>query len=448
MFSNETVDTIVIGAGHAGLAVSRLLSAAGHDHVVLERGRVGERWRSERWDSLHLLTPAWMTRLPGWTYAGADPDGYLTKGQLVRLLEMYAGSFDAPVVDETTVLRVDATGLGPNDRAVPRYRVVTDAGTLHCRQVVVATGPHGRPVVPAGLVGPEGERWENAPLLLPANRYRNPDRLAPGGVLVVGASSTGTQIADELRRAGREVVLSVGRHTRMPRRYRGMDAFWWLETTGRLARTIDTMPDPVAARREPSMQLVGRNDPDGYARDLDLGVLQRLGVRLVGRLLGADGRTLHFGDGLADTVADADTRMHRFLDAVDEHVASSGLSREVWDPVRPAPVPVPDSADRLDLRAEGIGTIVLATGYRPDTRWLHLPVTEPDGTIRQRRGVTDLPGLYVVGQRFQHRRDSGFIDGARHDAEAVVRHLLRRAGSTRELAATGEALQHGEEPAS
>jgi putative flavoprotein involved in K+ transport len=442
----------VIGAGHAGLAISRLLTAAGHDHVVLERGRVGERWRSERWDSLHLLTPAWMTRLPGWTYAGADPDGYLTKDQLVRLLEMYAGSFDAPVVDETTVLRVDSDAGGPSDRSGPRYRVVTDGGTLHSRHVVVATGPHGRPVVPAGLAGPEGEGWESAPLVLPANRYRNPDRLAPGGVLVVGASSTGTQIADELSRAGRDVVLSVGRHTRMPRRYRGMDAFWWLERTGRLSRTIDTMPDPVAARSEPSMQLIGRNDPDGYARDLDLGVLQRQGVRLAGRLLGAEGRTLRFGDGLADVVADADTRMHRFLDAVDAHVTASGLGREVWDPVRPAPVPVADSPERIDLRAEGIGTVVLATGFRPDTRWLHLPVTEPDGTIRQRRGVTNLPGLYVVGQRFQHRRDSGFIDGARHDAAAVVRHLLSHAGSMQELAATGEALhgkgRHGEETAS
>jgi putative flavoprotein involved in K+ transport len=449
MFSNETVDTIVIGAGHAGLAVSRLLSAAGHDHVVLERGRVGERWRSERWDSLHLLTPAWMTRLPGWTYAGADPDGYLTKDQLVRLLEMYAGSFDAPVVDETTVLRVDsASGHAPNQQRGPRYRVTTDGGTLRARNLVVATGPHGRPVVPTGLIGPEGERWENAPLVLPANRYRNPDRLAPGGVLVVGASSTGAQIADELNRAGREVVLSVGRHTRMPRRYRGMDAFWWLERTGRLARTIDTMPDPVAARREPSMQLIGRNDPDGYARDLDLGVLQRQGVRLVGRLLGAEGRTLRFGDGLGDTVADADARMHRYLDAVDEHVASSGLTREVWDPVRPAPVPVPETPDRVDLRAEGIGTVVLATGYRPDTRWLQLPVTAADGTVAQRRGVTQLPGLYVVGQRFQHRRDSGFIDGARHDAAAVVRHLLGQSGPTRELAAAGEAWQQGEEPTS
>ncbi|MGN6577885.1 MAG: flavin-containing monooxygenase [Nocardioides sp.] len=448
MFSNETVDTIVIGAGHAGLAVSRLLSAAGHDHVVLERGRVGERWRSERWDSLHLLTPAWMTRLPGWTYAGADPDGYLTKDQLVRLLEMYAGSFDAPLLDDTTVLRVDATGRAASDPSAPRYRVVTDGGTLHSRQVVVATGPHGRPVVPAGLAGPEGERWEYTPLVVPANRYRTPDRLAPGGVLVVGASSTGTQIADELSRAGREVVLAVGRHTRTPRRYRGMDAFWWLEVTGRLARTIDTMPDPVAARREPSMQLVGRNDPDGYARDLDLGVLQRQGVRLVGRLLGAEGRTLRFDDGLDDTVADADARMHRFLDAVDVHVEATGLSREVWDPVRPAPVPVPHSPDRVDLRAEGIGTVVLATGYRPDNRWLRLPVTDADGSIRQRRGVTELPGLYVVGQRFQHRRDSGFIGGARHDATAVVRHLLGHAESARELAAAGEALRSGEETAS
>ena len=423
----RSIDTVVIGAGHAGLAVSRLLTAQGHEHVVLDRGRVGERWRTERWDSLHLLSPAWMTRLPGWFYGGPDPESYLSVAQVIRFLEMYAGSFDAPVVGGTTVIRVEPAGPAGGGR----YRVVTDQGTWHTDNIVVATGPHGTPRFPAGLTGPEGDGWETrSPLVLASNRYRNPEMLPTGGVLVVGASASGAQIADELSRAGRDVVLAVGRHTRMPRRYRGMDAFWWLERTGRLARTIDSVPDAAGARREPSLQLVGRNAPEDFARDLDLRTLQEQGVRLAGRLLRVEGRTARFGDGLADDVAAADAKMHRFLDAVDRHVDESGLTREVWAGVRPRPVEVGEPPHSLDLRAEGIGTVLVAAGYRPDHRWLHLPVLAGDGSIVQRRGVTPAPGVYVVGQRFQHRRDSGFIDGARHDAHAVVRHLLaRHAGS-------------------
>jgi putative flavoprotein involved in K+ transport len=413
MTPRHTIDTVVIGAGHAGLAVSRLLTGAGREHVVLDRGRIAERWRSERWDSLHLLTPSWMTRLPGWYYAGPHSEGYLSAAHFTRYLERYAESFDAPVIGGTTVERLEP---GPDDGA-RRYRVVTDRATWLARHVVIATGPHGTPYVPPGLDATGAE-------VLPANRYRNPGQVAAGGVLVVGASSSGVQIADELNRAGRDVVLAVGRHTRMPRRYRGMDIFWWLDNTGRLARTIDDMPDAQAARHEPSMQLVGHNDVERYTDDVDLGTLQRQGIRLAGRLEGVSGATARFRSDLAGNVAAADRKMHRFLDAVDGYVERAGLTREVWDGVRPRPVDVATSPSRIDLRAEGIGTVLLAAGYRPDNAWVRLPVTAPDGSIRQVRGVTPAPGVYVVGQRFQHRRDSGFIDGARHDAHAVVRHLL------------------------
>jgi putative flavoprotein involved in K+ transport len=409
-----TTDTVVIGAGHAGLAVSHRLTEAGRDHVVLDRGRVAERWRSERWDSLHLLTPNWMTRLPGWHYAGPDSEGYMTAEGLIGYLERYAASFAAPVHDGTTVLEVTA--------AQPGFRVVTDQGTWRCRHVVVATGPWGRPRIP-DQVDPTGADLH----LVTASRYRNPDTLPGGGVLVVGASSSGVQIADELARAGRDVVLATGRHTRMPRRYRGMDIFWWLERTGRLARTIDEVKDPVEARHEPSMQLVGRNEPELHTRDLDLASLSARGVRVTGRLHELGSRAARFRDDLAASVADADRRMHRFLDAVDRYVETSGLAREVWAPARPRPFTPQHVPSRLDLRAEGIHTVLFATGYRPHHPWLRLPVTEPDGSIRQHRGVTSVPGLYVVGQRFQHRRDSGFIDGARHDAEHVVDHLCSTA---------------------
>jgi putative flavoprotein involved in K+ transport len=411
------IETVVIGAGHAGLAVSWFLTRTGREHVLLDRGQVAERWRSERWDSLHLLTPNWMTRLPGWCYAGPDPDGYLCAASLVRHLEQYAASFGAPVLQRTTVLEVAAVEAPGR----PRFRVVTDGGTWHARHVVVATGPHARPYVPAGLSG-LSPRIE----VVTSAAYRSPASLPPGGVLVVGASASGVQIADELISAGREVALAVGRHTRMPRRYRGMDVFWWLEATGRLARTIDDVPDRDAARRESSLQLVGRGDPGLRDRDLDLLALHARGVRLLGRLDGVVGTVASFAADLADRVAEADLRMHRFLDAVDGYVERVGLAREVLPVVRPLPLEVADPATRLDLAAENIRTVLVAAGYRPHHPWLHIPVLAADGSIRQHRGVTPVPGLYVVGQYFQHRRDSGFIDGARHDARSVVNHLLGR----------------------
>lgn len=408
MTSLHNIDTVVIGAGHAGLAVSRLLTRAGREHVVLDRGRVGERWRTARWDSLRLLTPAWMTRLPG-LHTVDDPDAFWSAGQFVRRLEQYAASFDAPVESGVRVTRL---ATGPTGA----YDVHTDHATWRARSVVVATGPHGTPLVPASV----GDT--DVPVIT-GDLYRNPQRLDAGGVLVVGASSSGVQIADELAGSGRDVVLAVGRHTRVPRRYRGMDIFWWLETTGRLARTIDEMPDPAAARREASMQLVGRSGAETVESDVDLAALQRRGVRLTGRLQSLVGSVATFADDLASLSADADQRMHTLLDSVDRYVDGAGLAREVLPPIRPARVPMVPAPSRLDLHAEGIGTVVLATGYRPDHAWVALPVTTADGSLRQRRGVTDAPGLYVVGQRFQHRRDSGFIDGARHDAYAVVHHL-------------------------
>ena len=410
------IDTVIVGAGHAGLAVSRMLADVQRDHVVLDRGRVAERWRSERWDSLHLLTPAWMTRLPGWHYAGTDPDGYLSSGELVQYLERYAASFGAPVISEH-----DRRGGGEpvQDPVAP---VSASSPTAARGMRVTSSSPPVPTAVPACRRGLAGT--SNRVEVLTASSYRNPAALPPGGVLVVGASASGVQIADELSHAGREVAIAVGRHTRMPRRYRGMDSFWWLEATGRLARTIDEMPDTAAARRENSLQLIGRPELDLRGRDLDLGVLQARGVRLLGRLEDVAGAVASFRDDLADTVSEADRRMHHFLDAVDTYVDRAGLSREVLPAVRPRSFDIPHPVTRLDLARERIGTVISAAGYRPDHPWLRVPVLAPDGSIRQRRGVTPAPGLYVVGQYFQHRRDSGFIDGARHDARSVVDHLL------------------------
>lgn len=411
-----TIDTVVIGAGHAGLAVSRLLTEAGVEHVVLDRGQVAERWRTERWDSLHLLTPAWMTRLPHFRAAGVDPDAFLSAGAFVEHLEHYAASFDAPVVTGAGVQQLARTDTG--------YRVQSHAGSWHARHVVIATGPHGQPRLVPGL---------DPARVLTAGAYRNPDALAPGGVLVVGASASGLQIADELARSGRDVTLAVGRHTRMPRRYRGMDAYWWLSVTGRLARTIDTMPDPAAARQEPSLQLVGTSGPPA---DLDLGVLQQRGVRLVGRVTASRGGTVELGDDLGPSVADAERRLRRLLGSFDDFARCRHWDRELLPPEPLRRVAVTPPVRRLSLTTERIATVVVAAGYEPDYSFLRVPVLGSNGQVSQVRGRTAAPGLYVVGQRFQHSRDSGLIAGARHDARDVVDHLVcsragRRAVSAR-----------------
>ena len=403
------IDTLVIGAGHAGLAMSHCLTDRGRDHVVLERGRLAERWRSERWSSMRLLTPNWMSRLPGWCYDGSDPGGYMTAKEVVGYLDRYARSFDAPVEAETTVAGVE--------RAGDRFLVATDQGTWSADQLVVATGYCDRPHVPA-----VADRLSQSVHQTTPSAYRNPGRLPDGGVLVVGAAASGAQLADELARAGREVVLAVGHHTRLPRHYRGMDICWWLERIGVLDKTIDEMPDPERARREPSLQLVGRPDK----ADLDLAALQDNGVRLSGRLTGVDGRTIHLGPDLAATTARADAGRRRLLTEIDAYIDSNGLSTEVLDrePVRP--IRTGGEPVRLDLESEGISTVVWATGFRRRYPWLRIPVLDEAGEIRHRRGVTPVPGLYVLGLRFQHRRNSSFIDGVRHDAEFIADHLAAR----------------------
>jgi putative flavoprotein involved in K+ transport len=410
MHTNQyTTDTIVIGGGQAGLAMSRSLTDRGVDHVVLERGRIAERWRSERWDSLRLLTPNWMSRLPGWRYDGPDPDGYMTAAEVTDYFARYAEASSAPVVEHCTVESVRAVA--------DRFEVVTTCGVFGARHVVIATGWCDRPWVPA-----MARRLSTGITQVTPSDYRNPSSLPQGGVLVVGASATGVQLADELRSAGRDVVLAVGSHSRLPRRYRGMDVFWWLDRIGSLDRTIDEVPDSARARQEPSLQLVGR--PGG--RRLDLGTLQRSGVRLAGRLDAVDGRRVRFAGDLPVTIANADRRMTRVLADIDTHIAATGLTGEVLAPDPPRNILATTSPDELDLRRSGIETVIWATGFRRSYPWLHLPVLDATGEIRQRRGVTPMPGLYVLGQRFQHFRSSNFIDGVGRDAAFVAHHLACR----------------------
>jgi putative flavoprotein involved in K+ transport len=408
-----THDTIVIGAGQAGLAVSRCLSDRGVDHVVLERGRVAERWRTERWDSLRLLTPNWMSRLPSWSYDGPDPDGFMTAGEVAEFFTRYARSSDAPIEEQSAVESLGFDG--------EEYEVRTTNASWTAARVVIATGWSDRPAIPAMAAELSPDVRQLAP-----NRYRNPSSVPDGGVLVVGASATGVQLADELRGAGRDVVLAVGRHSRLPRRYRGMDIFWWLDRIGIRDKTIDKMPDPVRARHEPSLQLVGSPD----RRSVDLTTLQDAGVEIAGRVVGMDGHRVRFADDVNHTVTDADRRMRRVLTEIDRHIDETGLTDEVlapeaMAPVRPAPAP-----DGLDLRDRGITSVMWATGHRRTYPWLHVPVLDEHGEIRNSRGVTPVPGLYVLGQHFQHARNSDSIDGVGRDAEFVADHLTCRTAAT------------------
>ena len=389
----RAVETLVVGAGQAGLAVSRCLTARAPTMSCVERGRVAERWRSARWDSLRLLTPNWMSRLPAWSYPGPDPDGYMAAPELVGYLEDYAGSFAAPVHENTTVELVEAAAGG--------LRVVTDQRTWLARNVVVATGTENRAYVPPAASGIDPEIHQ-----LTAARYRGPGQVPDGGVLVVGASASGVQIADELRRAGRPVVISVGRHARLPRRYRGRDILWWMDQAGILGQTIDQVHDARVARRAPSLQLSGRAD-----HPVGLDALAARGVRLAGRLVAADGRRLRFADDLPATIAGAQARMERLLRTIDGYIAhrarrgrrAGRSARAVHGTRRPGRArPAPgrhrhrDLGDRLPARpTPGCGFPSWTGTARSSTS----------------RGVTSVPGLYVLGLQFQHRRNSTFVDG-------------------------------------
>jgi putative flavoprotein involved in K+ transport len=403
-------NTVIIGAGHAGLAISRSLTERGVEHVVLERGRLGERWRTARWDSFRLLTPAWMMRLPSHSYDGDRPDSFLTVPELLSYLGEYARSFDAPVHEMTTVTRVGRSGSG--------YLVKTDRDDWRCSNVVIATGYHSRPIIPAVSAGLPRELIQ----LNPAT-YRRPGLLPEGGVLVVGASSSGVQIADELAESGREVVLAVGSHTRLPRRYRGRDILWWLDRIGSLDRTIDELPDPGAARREPSLQLAGSERP------VDLEALHARGVRLAGRLIGAQKGQASFDDDLIATTTVAAVRLNRVLAKIDRYAESH--SPAVAPAGTVSPIVVPPGRTQLNLDRAGIRTVVWATGFRPLYPWLTVPVLDDTGRIRHHRGITAAPGLYAIGLRFQHRRNATFLDGVRHDAEHLADHIANRLADRR-----------------
>ena len=409
-----TTHTIIVGGGQAGLAMSRCLSELDIDHVVLERGKVAERWRTETWDSLHLLSPNWMTRLPGFQYDGPDPDGFMSASNLIAFFERYAAASKAPVVSGAAVHKIERSGAG--------FHVATTKGDFRSSAVVVATGYCDVPFVPD-----ESRALPSSITQIVPSHYRRPQQLPPGGVLIVGASSTGVQLADEIQRSGRQVTLAVGGHTRLPRRYRGRDILWWLDRLGVLSESIDDVHDIERSRNQPSLQLVGKADQSS----LDVGVLQALGVRLVGRLRDINGARVGLDDNLVATTAAADVKLAEILERIDRFIATTGVttvSAEAFRPTWPLAVDAPDT---LNLKHDRIETVIWATGYRRSYPWLHLPVLDAHGDIVHQGGITPEAGLYVLGMRFQRRRNSNFIDGVGDDARVIAERIARSMIHTR-----------------
>jgi putative flavoprotein involved in K+ transport len=388
--------------------MSRCLTERSIDHVVLERGEVANSWRTERWDSLRLLTPNWQSRLPGFGYDGDDPDGYRTMPEIIDFLVRYAGVISAPVETNTRVTSLSAADGG--------FVVATDRGVWRCRTIVLATGACNVARVPAVAAAvPSGITT------ITSMDYRNPGQLDDdGAVLVVGASATGTQLADEIHRSGRPVTLSVGEHVRAPRVYRGKDIEWWMDVAGVHDERYDEVDDIDRARRVPSLQLAGSPE----RRTLDLNALTGIGVKLVGRIAGIAEGKAQFSGSLHNKCAMADLKMNRLLGTIDEWATTNGLDREVDAPHRPPPTEVESAPPLLmDLKTGKIRTIVWATGYRPDYSWLHVPVLDRKGQVRHDGGVTAYPGMYLMGMQFLRRRKSALIDGAGDDARDLSDHL-------------------------
>ena len=398
------IDVVVIGAGHAGLAISHVLGEQGVDYVVLERGDVANSWRRERWDSLRLLTPNWQTRLPGKAYDGHDPDGFMSGPELVGFLEDYAAEGSTPVMTNTNVTSVHPYQDG--------YRVVSNRGIWSAKAVVIASGACNQPSVPRVA--------DNFPELveqLTPFDYTSPKDVPEGRVLIVGASATGLQMARELREAGHEVTVAAGEHVRMPRKYRGKDIFYWLKRSGIHDQRYDEVEDIARGRRLPSPQLVGSNE----LPLLDLNYLMEQGVDLVGRLMGVRDDQLQFSGSLGNVCALADLKMNRLLRQIDEYADQEGApAAELFEATR-----VPERPPlTLGIGQANIRSVIWATGFRPDYSWLNVPVLNHKGQLRHEGGVVEAPGLYALGLPLMRRRKSSFIFGIEDDARDIANHLM------------------------
>jgi putative flavoprotein involved in K+ transport len=410
----KRIETVVIGAGQCGLAMSACLLDADREHVVLERGQVAQAWR-ERWDSLTLLTPNWFTRLPRYEYRGGDPDGFMGRDDIVTFFADYASLLEAPVECGFEVAEVNQAER--SNRLIVRG---ANGTTFDADNVVVAIGGYHAGNIPAAA-----ERLPRALFQIHSSRYRNPEQLPPGAVLVVGAGASGQQIAEELLRSGRIVYISVGTHNKLPRRYRGRDTIWWMEQLGTFNVTVDSLPSLEAAMRRPSVALTGV----AGGHDLDLRDLEREGLILLGHVTGVEGSRLTFAPDVESVLADGDKVHTSFVESVDLYVEKHGLRCDPPD-ARPGGKDRGRSNDltTLDTSRAGVTSIVWATGFRRNFDWIRSPEIAPGRDPVHVRGVSTQPGLFFLGLRWLYTRRSNFIDGAGADAAYIRSRILQRAG--------------------
>jgi putative flavoprotein involved in K+ transport len=406
----EQIDTVIIGGGHAGLTMSYFLSQAGREHVVLERGRVGERWRSERWDSFCFQFPNWTIELPGYKYPCEDPDAFAPGREVVRFIENYAAFIKAPTHCGVEVTSLERTG------GSSRYLLSTNTGAIEAANVVIATGPYQLPVIPGVSSGVPKNIFQ-----IHSSEYRNPAQLPPGAVLVVGSGASGCQIADDLNQDGRQVYLAVGRHTRVPRRYRGKDFAYWGPALGRTEQTVDTVPEYL--RKGSEILLTGANG--GY--DVDLRAMGARGIVLLGHLQEINKGELLLADDLKRNLARGDESLENFKKAVEDYVTKNGLEFPVEQVPGSKPI-VLSSVPRLNLKDAGVNAIVWASGFRCNFDWVKLPIFDDGGEPVHRRGVTQFPGIYFLGLRWLYKRKSAFLlraSGA-EDAAYLAEQIIAR----------------------
>ncbi|MGQ7843088.1 flavin-containing monooxygenase [Granulosicoccus sp. 3-233] len=405
----EHTDVLVIGAGQAGIAASEHLSKAGIRHRVLERARIAERWRSERWDSLVANGPAWHDRFPGLEFSGIAADAFVPKEQVADYFVEYASRIDAPIREGVTVTAVRRK---PNSAG---FVAQTSAGEVQARYVICATGAFQHPLVPAIVPTRDGLTQMHS------TQYRNPQDLPEGNVLVVGAGSSGVQIATEILQSGRRTLLSVGSHDRPPRRYRERDFCWWLG--------VLNLWDAEASEQSSHTTIAVSGADGGYT--IDFRDLAHQGMTLLGLTERHDDGVLHFADNLADNIRQGDANYLALLDLADAYVERNGLDLPEDPEARvlgPDPTCMTEPLHSLDLRAEGITTIIWATGFSVDYGWLQVDALDDDGRPRHKRGVSTEPGVYFLGLPWQSRRGSSFIWGVWHDASFVVDHIRKQEG--------------------
>jgi putative flavoprotein involved in K+ transport len=408
---SKYVETVIVGGGQAGLAVSYYLSQQGRAHTIFERAsQPAEAWRNHRWDSFTLVTPNWMTRMPGAEYQGKDPDGFMPREDVVAYLEDYIERFRLPIEYDVQVTSVEANGTG--------YLVQSGEDTIQAANVVIATGRYQKPNIPAFGADLPLDMQQ-----LHSSQYRNPVALPPGAVLVVGSAQSGAQIAEELYQSERQVYLCVGGSGRGPRRYRGKDITWWLNKIGFNDVTVDKLPSPEA-KFAASAQVSGK---DG-GHTINLHQFARDGVVLLGRMQAVQGGKITLAPDLKENLAKTDKFEAGLLEKIDDYIEKNGLD-----------VPqetLPDLQDgydaeqitELDVRSAGVTSVIWATGYGFDFSLVKLPVFESDGYPIQKRGVTEYPGLYFVGLPWLHTAESGLLFGVGDDAAHIVSDIAAREG--------------------